>query len=515
MVNKENKSDPNTWSKLYSAENSRQQDTWRTISFVLVFIIAMVIMLGYLAIYTSIYPNQISNQGGLGFTGFFVVLIKNLGGYIIVLMITISVGLGLVFYSIRLFFRAFYKPNDSVKLLKQIITRLFGLPSPPLPPPFSKTKIGRYPFVLVNIDDVVAKKFILKNHPCYWLGGPALLIVFDGTGIYLQRGNCFSRTLGPGIHFLERFETVRDIVDLRLQTIRSSTDKDTPPPVAGRTKDGIKIKLYIEISFRVIPASTMSTEKENGRKTVIEKDVEEKFLKKSPIYSGDLEAIRKAVERTSVRKRPDKEYSEAKMSDAVWGYVSGELAKYITKHSLDDLLVFEGRDDSWSRAHQVGVNSNMNTGFGNTINSKAGQLLSEQERVKIRQHLDKSLRNSTGVTLTDLRILDVDLPPEVNKQRQKMIEVETLSRKKLIKGNAEADQILIREKAHTQTLQNLIAILADSLSEIDPDIFADAVMLSLSNVLSQKTEDTINSTLFTNDTFGILDQLRKFLSQEE
>jgi regulator of protease activity HflC (stomatin/prohibitin superfamily) len=502
MAKKENNSNPNTWPKLYSAQVSHWQDAKRIISFMLVFIGILAIIIAYLSIYTAIYPNQPAVQDSLETTGFLISLIKRISVYLLILMITISVGLGSVFFSAQKFLKALYNPPGNSKLLQQIFVRLFGIPP-----------LLRYPFVIINIDDSITGKFKLTDHPSHWLGGPALLIVFDGTGIYLQRGNCFSRTLGPGVHFLERFETVREIVDLRLQTMNSNNSET--PSIAGRTKDGIKIKCDVEISFRVIPPDTKKPYKENDEKTKAEIYAEEKYKTKAAINSGKLESIRKAVERTSVRKKSEKEYSETKLSDTVWGSVSGELAKYITKHSLDDLLFFEDKDDGWSRAHQVGANSKMKTGLGANANSKAGQLLSEQEREKIRQHLDKSLRQTTGVTLTDLRIVDFNLPPGVIEQRQEMFKVEAQCRKKRTKGEADAKKILIREKARTRAQQNLIASLAKSLSEVEPTHFADAVMLSLSGAHSQDMDDTQKSTFFAQDTLDFLDQLHGFLNQEE
>ncbi|MBN1453460.1 MAG: hypothetical protein JW963_20765 [Anaerolineales bacterium] len=508
MAKQKNMNEPSSWPKLYSAEQSRWQDLKRFSSFVLVFVISLAIMMVYLAIHISIYPNQINNQDSTGITGSVVSLLKELTVYLFILLIIISIGLGLVLYSSGNFLKAFYRPPDSVKPLKLITTRLIGS----LPPPLSL--IFNYSFVLINIVDVTSGKFNLKNHPCHWLGGPALLIVLDGAGVYLQRGNQFSRALGPGIYFLERFETIREIVDLRLQTMRSSQTV-TPLPITGRTKDGIKIKFNVEISFRVMPASIDVSKNQNSQKTEAEREVEEKYLTKTPVNSSDLESIRKAVERTTVKLSPTQDYIEAKWYDGVWGTVSGELAKYITKHYLDELLVLEREDNGKPQAHYVSTVSNQNTEKKSTHKHEAGQLLSKQEREKIRANLDESLRSTTGVTLKDLRIIDFNIPPEINKQRQKMLEVESLCRLKRIKGDAEAKQILIREKARIQSQQNLIANIAASLIEVDSANFADAVLLSLSNVFSHNVEDTITSTYFAKDTFDILDQLREFLSQKE
>ena len=510
MTKQKSKNDPASWPKLYSVGDSHLQDGKRALSFVIVFVVALAIMLIYLAIHTSIYPNQLDNQDNLGITGFLVLLTRELAIYLLILVIVISLGLGVVFHSAENFLKTFYRPLESIKLSKHIIARLIG--SPPLPPPFSG--ILNYSFVLINIVDVTAGKFVLKNHPCHWLGGPALLIVLDGAGVYLQRGNQFSRALGPGIYLLERFETIKEIVDLRLHTMRSS-QTGTPPAIAGRTKDGIKIKFNVEISFRVLPASVKLPETQNAQKTEAEREAEEKYLIKTPVNTGDLESIQKAVERTSVRLRPDQGYVEAKWYDGVWGAVSGELAKYITKHYLDELLVFEREDIGKPKAHYLSIGSNQNAEKKSAHNHKAGQLLSEQEGEKIRANLDESLQNTTGVTLTGLRIIDFHIPSEINKQRQKMLEVESLCRLKLIKGDAEAKQILIREKARIQAQQKLIANIAAGLSEVDSANFADAVLLSLSNVFSHNAEDTITSTYFAKDTFDILDQLREFLSQED
>ena len=163
----------------------------------------------------------------------------------------------------------------------------------------------------------------------------------------------------------------------------------------------------------------------------------------------------------------------------------------------------------------MSTNPDQNTEKKEINNHKAGQLLSEEERERIRANLDESLRNTTGVTLTDLRIIDFNIPSEINKQRQKMLEVESMCRLKREKGNAEAKQIIIREKARIRAQENLIAHIAASLSEVDSANFADAVLLSLSNIFSHNAEDTMSSTFFAKDTFDILDQLREFLSQEK
>lgn len=510
MTPKKINSNPSKWPELYSAEQAHWQDSQRILSFVLAIFLTLAIAILYLVIYNSIYPDQLIGQSDLGIADFIVLLARRLAFPFFILLVIILVGLGLLLYVTSQFIKAFYKPPDDIKPVKLILSRLFGIPAFP---PFSM--FFGYPFVLLDAKETSEGKSSLEKHPVHWFGGPALLIVFDGTGIYVQRGNKFSRTLGPGIYFLDRFETIRDIVDLRPQTM-SSGQAGTPPPISGRTKDGIKIKFNVELSFRIVPNSIKNPEKHEKRKirrTKVERDAEERYLIKSPVYSGDPESIRKAVERTTVKLSKDKKHCESKWCDGIWGHVSGELAKYITRHYLDELLVFENADDNKPPAHYLNARKGIEQ--KNIVVNKSGQLLSEREREIILNDLNNSLRDTTGVIITDLRITDFELPPEVYEQRLKMLETESISRIKCIEGDTAAEQILIREKGRTQAQRDLIASLADSLAKVGEDSFADAVLLSLSNVLSQGLEDPMGSAYFAKDTFDTLDHLRDFLKRKE
>jgi regulator of protease activity HflC (stomatin/prohibitin superfamily) len=179
------------------------------------------------------------------------------------------------------------------------------------------------------------------------------------------------------------------------------------------------------------------------------------------------------------------------------------LAKYITKHYLDELLVFETPD--------------LNSSVGRTASTtpKAGQLLSWQERERLRQGMDNFLRSVRGITLTDLRIVDFELPPEVNQQRLQVLDAETKSRVKRMEGNAAAEQTRVSGEMHAQAQQELIGMIADGLNKIDPANFADSVLLSLSSILSQSLEDPMTSAVTARDTLAVLEQLRDFLNKKE
>ncbi len=505
------------WPSLYSAERASWDNAQRMGALFIPIIVVVLVLFIYLSSYIFIVVSAGFSDGNMTAVEAFLL---SRGTYALVipivivsLLVPVMIAGGLfmsVLHASSEFFTAFYNPPEDTNAPKLIMGRLLGI----IPLPAFLAYFISYPVVVINIKDVAEGKFDLAKQSAHWLGGPALLIVLDGAGLYLQRGNQFSRTLGPGIHFLDRYETVKDVIDLRRQTIRSG-QPGMPPQIGGRTKDGIKIFFNVEATFNIVrpPIQEKKADKpkkKSAKKTTAQKEAEELFLMGSAVDSGDLESIRKAYESTTVRymrKADDRKYTEAKWRDGVWGTISGDLAKYITKHYLDELLVFEGPDngDFLSSATAIPQNIEM---------PKAGHLLSWQELEKLRQSMDEFLRKNRGITLTDLRIVDFELPPEVNEQRLRVLEAEMTSRVKRIKGNSVAEHIIVREEARTRAQQDLIASFADSLASVDPVNFVDSVLLSFSSILSQSMDDPSSSAYMARDTFDTLEQLREFLSQK-
>ena len=123
--------------------------------------------------------------------------------------------------------------DEKISVLIQ--RRLLGLP--PFPVPLNT--IVSYPTILIT------KPELEDSHWGRWLGGPAILVIYDGFAAYLERGNKFSRVVGPGFPppFLERYERIKEIVDLRPQTKTGF--------VEPWTKDGIRIKLMLKAEVQV------------------------------------------------------------------------------------------------------------------------------------------------------------------------------------------------------------------------------------------------------------------------
>ncbi len=78
------------------------------------------------------------------------------------------------------------------------------------------------------------------------MGGPGFLSVDEHSAAALDKFGHFTRVVGGGYHFLQRFETVRGAIDLR-RHVRKGTSK-------AYTLDGLPVAYDVELEFRVLPA---------------------------------------------------------------------------------------------------------------------------------------------------------------------------------------------------------------------------------------------------------------------
>jgi len=68
------------------------------------------------------------------------------------------------------------------------------------------------------------------------LGGPGILIIENGVAVIMERGGKFTRAVGSGIAFTQRFERIAQVVDLRRQVRTKRVDKIM-------TRDGLTFDL--------------------------------------------------------------------------------------------------------------------------------------------------------------------------------------------------------------------------------------------------------------------------------
>lgn len=335
------------------------------------------------------------------------------------------------------FFDRLYSPPEGTQSRDLILSRLYGFGS-------------RVP--------IRGEQLSENSSWLHWLGGPAGLVINDGFAVYLEKGNRFSRVLGPGIVHIEPAETVKTIIDLR-PIVRNGV-------VKAWTKDGIKIQLEVRLECQIGHETSRPGESSNL------------------VYPFNPEDVKKAVEKTAVRFNPErKQLVEANWVDGVWGKVQGFLATYISSHTVDELFLAE-----WGTS----------------------QMLSQSASRKVFLDLNKSLEEY-GARVSNLQITNFTIPPEVNQQRIETWEAERQSMETITIGQTRAYEIRERERARAEAEQEIIANIAKEMERIDFDRLQETVLLSLSGILDQSLSDPFTRTLITNETLDTLEKLKKLL----
>ncbi len=129
-------------------------------------------------------------------------------------------------------------PLSLVDLLQWILQRLFsafGLPPPPAIP------IATCPSLVVR-EGRIGEEY--EDTPQARFGGPANLVVFNDSAVFLERFGRFIRVAGPGAVFLRRFERIREALDLRPQ--------ERSEKVEAMTRDGIPVKTEVQVRFQLV-----------------------------------------------------------------------------------------------------------------------------------------------------------------------------------------------------------------------------------------------------------------------
>jgi regulator of protease activity HflC (stomatin/prohibitin superfamily) len=340
--------DPNDWQTSYTRDDAHRDSRKFGSGFMFPIILCFLVVLAY----TSLYIRSIPFLDG------YSPLIRGTLLFVGILVFFLLFAIPLIISSLRFavrFFTEFYLPPGNLDPANLITYRLLGKTK--LPPPLNM--LAQFQYINAKNGDIDKKDkwpaWAVRN-----LGGPMILNVFDGNALYLERGNRFSRVVGPGekVPFLEWYETIKYVVDLRPKLQEGSFDV--------WTKDGIKIKLEAIIECRIGDPS--KNDPANGI-----------------VYPYDPVAVKKAVERSSLRwpQRQEGEPSEFTWIHAAWGQVTGIVPGYIGSRTLDDLLISD---------------------------RKSGQILSPEAIEDIKTKLNKATQGF-GVYVTDFQILRLEKLP--------------------------------------------------------------------------------------------------------
>lgn len=353
------------------------------------------------------------------------------------------------------FFKRLYQPPESISAGDVIDYRLHGRFKLPLLLSDLFPGISQFKYI-------IAKEGHIKN-PNEWpawqacnVGGPILLIIFDGCALYLERGNRFSRVVGPGdkYPFLEWYETIKYAIDLR--------PKVKEDRFSVWTKDGINISISVRIECRI-----GDPKKHDAKKTGL-------------MYPYDPEAVKKAVERYALRwPNPQEEPSEFTWVDAAWGQVTGILPEYVGGRMLDDLLLAE---------------------------RKNGQILSREAHAELLEKVNKST-NAFGVYVTDLQLVKIELPKEVVEQQKKTWEVEQEGLATIIEGEAKAYNIRAMEKAHADAQRDLLIAIADGLDLHSGEQMVEPLLVSMARILDKSLQDPMVRASLANETLETIERI--------
>jgi len=465
MTNSTLPSDPSQWQQLYSASESRWKDVERMGAFlipivVLVFLAVMYSVVGYVYVHIDAWAPQRINLFSKAFYFLRITLA------ILAPVIATTFGLAFIFKQVLEFMRGFYQPAEEEKLGRLVRRKLLGVI--PVAPPLNN--VFKYPFV------VLRGPKLAENHWARWFGGPATLVIYDGVAVYLERGNKFSRVVGPGLpmSFLEQHERIKEVVDLRPQT--KTVD------IQPWTKDGIRIKFTIRAECQIDASPEAVAQSSNFR------------------FPFDPLAVKTAVERMTVRANSSGELYEASWLDGAWGTITGVINAYIAGHTLDELFVASETDKTITLAPAE-----------NGIYVKIEQVLS----YKINAQLEKAKGNfaQNGVKVLPVQIVSLEVPAQVQELRGKYWESAKERIAALRNSRAEADRIRIREQAHAEAQRTMLNTITQKLEKVDPSNLTEPLILSLSGILDQGLDDPIVRPLIAKESFAVLDRVRKMLNE--
>lgn len=383
---------------------------------------------------------------------------------ILAAMLVMGIGSFIISRAAATYLRSVYQLPQDLNIGPIIQNRLYGLPL--VPPPLSWLMMGTF---------IVLQEAALEdNHWARSIGGPARLIVYDGVAVYLERGDLTSRVVGPGIHLLERYEWIKEVIDIKPQRKTGY--------VRPWTKDGIRIKLTLMAECQI---------NANLKAQATAKDPEHPLR-----YPFDEEAVRRAVEHMTI-KEEDGGLRQASWLEGAWGTITGAINAYVARHSLDELFL----------APTVPVTNPA------AYSGMIAQLLSEQFSTAMLGQINSALAQN-GAKALNIQITKVEFPDDVLALRIKHWESEKniLSARKISK--AEAESIRVREQAFAIAQRNMLETITQKLEKIDPDNLTQPLILSLSSLLDQGLNDPIVRPMLAKESFAALERLKKLLDQE-
>ncbi len=470
--------DPSQWKMRFEKKEEQWKDMQRTgriITLVAIFIFIVVLYIVFYVAYKTDWIRT-ATQNESAYLRFLIKFISLL----LLPVVTTFLSFFTSFRTGNSLIQILYTPPENFNIRKLLSLRFFGRPL--LPPPLNI--IFKYPFITLKTTEDLP-----TAHWARWLGGPATLVIYDGVAVYLERGNQFSRVLGPGLPMplLERHERIKAIVDLRPQ-IRVIEGLKT------WTKDGIQVSLSIRTEIQI------GCSEEAKKKSVKLRESDNATHLRFPF---DAEKVKIAVERTAVRcDNKTKELSETSWDGAAIGSITGTIKSYIAAHSVDELF-FKGdvqrgdflpEDDTPLRITSIDVSEKLFEDINKKLTDAGSQLLNLQ--------------------ITDIAPVDATVSEELirywkaNREKMDAIrssesEAESIRANNKVRANA--------QKLLLDTLIEKLAYLNKGSENIEATRLVEASTLFLTQTLEQSLSDPLIGSYLAKETLDTIKTLREEL----
>ncbi|RJP52804.1 MAG: hypothetical protein C4583_06055 [Anaerolineaceae bacterium] len=461
---------------LYNAEEVKRQDILRQMTILGVSILGI----GIATTYIFIFSLYINNKFSLMSRGTAVEILSWVAGFIVLISPTTVVFIS--WKTIRGIFneyvKTFYNISNEIDFESLINRRLYGIPPEN---PVASTPSGA--FIVINSD-----KLEEKFSWVYYLGGPIKLIIYDGYAVYLERGNTFSRVVGSGIVFMERYETIRDIIDLHPQIKTIEID--------AWTKDGIKLTLHVRVTCQILSAEDAGASHEKDSSPESEK-------RSYPFYD---KAVQAAVETAAVFLGKDGQPEKYNWVAGVCGNLEGHIREHVYSNTINDLL-------RGGEITQNGFETRVQQFQALNYGRGAKQLFSNELRDLLLKKVNTDVEN-LGCRLVDIQVINVDKSRIVDQQWEQNWRAEWTRRNIITAGEVEAYKIRTKEIAHAEAQKDMIIAIARGLEKMGTKHnMSEPLLLSLSGMLENSLVDPYVRAALPRETLETLEKIKVMLEE--
>jgi hypothetical protein len=266
-----------------------------------------------------------------------------------------------------------------------------------------------YPYhVIEDRNEIIASRPDNDDHVLRRIGGPGGILVYNDSAVVLERAGKLTRVVrGPAFAFLERFEKVYDVVDLRPQ--------NWVYPVSALTREGIPITCGADVTFQIDDGGQPSSTK--------------------TVYPALEGAVLKAATCKWVREADRFEDELDWAGRVVISNTEGTLRTLLARTRLDELVPVPFR-----------------------------RRQSTAKRMEIQQQLEATLRASVpalGAKSTRVYLGDIETGEEVSQQWEDIWRAEwrRWATRQIALGKARRIQVLeeARIQAHVKLLERVAA----------------------------------------------------------